>query len=217
MHLNKKNLFIDLDGTILDTYEGIYNSFVYAFDKMGMEMPVDNVKKFIGPPLVDSMEQFFDKKEDVDRIIAFYREYYVDKGLYECKPFDNMGEVLKELKSRGYKLYVATSKPFKVSLQILKDFGLFDLFDSIYGAMDDTKRGSKDKVIAYALEDSKVDKSETLMIGDTLFDRLGAKDNEMDFASVLYGFGEESDIVRETNLFNAETVKDILNYLPKIQ
>jgi len=213
-HLNKKALFFDLDGTLLDSFEGISNSFNYAFKVNNREMFTESVRNYIGPPLAHTLEKMFDKEDDIIKMIKSYREYYLEKGVFECKLYDGIDEVLKELKRRGYRLYVATSKPTQIAILLLKRFKVFDYFINIFGAEDDSKSGSKDLVLKRALDESGEDKEKSLMIGDSVWDRKGAEFNGVDFASVMYGFGERDTIYSDDNYFNAETVSDILKYLP---
>lgn len=52
-------ILFDLDGTITDSGEGITKSVQYALSKFGIEEPdLENLRKFIGPPLIDSFERF---------------------------------------------------------------------------------------------------------------------------------------------------------------
>lgn len=213
-HLNKEALFFDLDGTLLDSILGITNSFSHAFGRINRSLPNEPIRNFIGPPLSHSLEKYFDNEEDIAMMIRNYREYYLDKGLYECKLYDGIREVIKELFDRRYRLYVATSKPTPLAKILLDKFQISDYFIDIYGALNDTNKGSKDIVLKYALETSGEEKEKSLMIGDSLWDRDGAKVNGIDFGAVLYGFGDRETIDYPDNYFTAETVMDILKFLP---
>ena len=50
-----KYILLDLDGTLTDSKEGIFNCLRYAFEKMGKPVPPEStLLRFIGPPLQDS-------------------------------------------------------------------------------------------------------------------------------------------------------------------
>ena len=51
-----KNIFFDLDGTLTDSKEGIVNGIIYGLKKIGITDSVENLVKFIGPPLFDSFQ-----------------------------------------------------------------------------------------------------------------------------------------------------------------
>lgn len=82
-----KNILFDLDGTITDPKIGITNSVKYALSKFDINnVKEEDLTKFIGPPLTDSFMDFYDfTKEQSEKAIDFFREYFTVKGLYENK------------------------------------------------------------------------------------------------------------------------------------
>lgn len=53
-------IVFDVDGTLLDTSEGVLSSVKFAIKNMGYELPSDAVlKTFIGPPVQDSFSRVF--------------------------------------------------------------------------------------------------------------------------------------------------------------
>ena len=80
-----KFLLFDLDGTLTDSAKGILNSLKYALNKMGINESDESVlKTFIGPPIKERGREVygFSVKESED-LLAYYREYFVEKGMYE--------------------------------------------------------------------------------------------------------------------------------------
>ena len=73
-------IIFDLDGTLTDSAPGILNGVRYAFEKMGNESEVDI--RYVGPPLLTSfMEYAHMTKEEAERGVYLYREYYnADNG-----------------------------------------------------------------------------------------------------------------------------------------
>lgn len=191
-------LLFDLDGTLTDPYEGITNSVAYALGKFGIS--VDDKRKlipFIGPPLYESFVNFYGfTAENAEKAVALYREYFSVKGIYENAVCSGIPEVLSAFRSRGKKLIVATSKPEKFALRILKKFGLSRYFDFVAGATMDSSRVSKSDVVAYALEAANVvNRDEAVMIGDREYDIIGAKNNGISSVGVLYGYGTKEELI----------------------
>ena len=95
-----KNVLFDLDGTITDPKIGITNSVEYALSKFDINnVKKEDLTKFIGPPLIDSFMNFYDfTKEQSEKAINLFREYFSVKGLYENKPYKNIEELLIKLK-----------------------------------------------------------------------------------------------------------------------
>ena len=146
-------ILFDLDGTLTDPGRGITNSVAYALNKFGIEVAdKKELYKFIGPPLTDSFEKYYDfSSEDAIAAVEYYREYFKPKGIYENEIYEGIPELLQSLKENGKKVILATSKPEIFAKEILKYFGIDVYFDFVAGATLDKTRTKKGDVIAYAL------------------------------------------------------------------
>ena len=131
-----KYVLFDLDGTLTDPALGITNSIMHALYKMGREIPPrESLYSFIGPPLIPAFMNFLGmSEEEAKTALGYYREYFSDRGLFENTPYDGIADSLAEIKSRGYRLAVATSKPELFAARIAERFGLAEYFDFICGA-----------------------------------------------------------------------------------
>jgi phosphoglycolate phosphatase len=215
--MKKYNIFFfDLDGTITDSSEGITNSVMYALKKYGIE-ETDRTKlyAFIGPPLTVSFRQFYHFSEAQSlEAVGYYREYYGEKGIYENRVYDGLEAVLREMKSAGKTLVVATSKPEPYARMIIDHFGLSQYFDYVAGMEMDGGRGTKAEVIHYALETLQItDTSEVLMIGDREHDVTGAGSEGIDCLGILYGFGSREELEAAGASYIEESIEDILKYI----
>ena len=209
-------ILFDLDGTLTDPGIGITNSVAHALAHWNIEV-ADRAElyKFIGPPLSDSFMRYYGfSEEDAIHAIAVYREYFSVKGLYENEVYPGIPELLESLKAQGKTVVLATSKPEKFAVEILRHFGLYDYFDIIAGARMDESRNKKADVIAYAISQMKnPDLSRMIMIGDREHDILGAKQIGIDSIGVLYGYGDRAEHEKAGATYIAEKVKDILPML----
>jgi phosphoglycolate phosphatase len=181
------NILFDLDGTLTDSGEGIINCAIYALEHFGLPVPERSaLRVFVGPPLRDTFPRFGVPVEQVDEAIAVYRKRYVTIGKYENFPYPGIRKVLEELKIRGHRLFVATSKPEAMAIEILEHFELAQYFEIICGATTDDSRSKKEDVIAYLL--NKIG-SGGVMVGDTIYDVIGAKENNLLPVAVTWGYG----------------------------
>jgi phosphoglycolate phosphatase len=215
MKLDREFIIFDLDGTIADSEEGIINSAIYALERFGFEYGSrEELRKFIGPPLRDSFIEFcgFDG-EKADEATAVYREYYSVKGLYECRIYEGIPQVLEALKSAGKKLYLATSKTEVYAREVLRYFGLTGYFEFAGGAQDKIRTG-KSKVLRYVIEEGGItDLGRAVMIGDRTYDITGASAMGIDAIGVLYGFGSEEELINSGAAALAKTPMDLLSIL----
>ncbi|MEZ5003665.1 MAG: HAD hydrolase-like protein [Chitinophagales bacterium] len=210
-----KNILFDLDGTISDSRKGIFNGILYATEKLGItDFDQNELESFIGPPLPNSFEAKFnlDKQAAADAVDIF-REYYADRGWSENEMYPSVKPTIEELNRRGYKLFVATSKPTVFAKQIIEFFGLKDFFEEVVGANLDNSRSEKSEIIQYIFDNHALKNEETLIVGDTKYDVLGAKHHKMFSVSVTYGFGLLSDIHSVEPDFVIDECDQLLNIL----
>lgn len=207
-------VFFDLDGTLTDPKEGITKSVAYALNKCGVEVEdEEQLTIFIGPPLYDSFTTFYNFSDELANLaIEYYRERYKIKGLRENIVYEGIPELLSELKKRGKKLVVATSKPELFSKQILEYFDLLKYFDFVSGATLDNTRTKKGDIIKYALDSLAIkDSKQVVMVGDRKFDILGAKEYQIDSIAVEYGYGNKDEFIEAGATYIVKKVLDILD------
>ena len=207
-------VLLDLDGTITNPYMGITNGVMYAYQKLGMEVPErSTLRSFIGPPLIVEFTRRGLPEEKAREAVRLYREYYGRTGLFENELIPGTVEFLKELKTRGKRVCLATSKPEEFSVRILEKFGIDGYFDFIGAAKLDGSRDSKLAVIKYVLESTGVSPEECVMVGDRMHDIVGAHDAGMKCIAVLVGFGSREEFAEYKADFVAETLNDVLKYV----
>jgi phosphoglycolate phosphatase len=213
--MNYKYLLFDLDGTITDPKEGITKSVQYALKKENIHEPdLDKLDCFIGPPLHDSFEAYYGfSGQDADRLIENFREYFSERGLFENIPYEGIENILKTLKSKGYILAIATSKPTFFANKILDHFNLSHYFTAISGSCLDGTRVAKAEVITHVLKSlNNPPKKEVVMIGDRKHDLKGAAQVGLDAVGVLYGYGSLDELSKETAISLVSTPEELLKY-----
>ena len=214
--MNKEYILFDLDGTITDPKIGITKGIQYALNKFDIKVDnLDELCKFIGPPLKDSFREFYGfDEEKIEEAIGYYREYYKEKGIFENYVYDNFEKLLQLLKFKRKTLIVATSKPTVFAEKILEHFNLKKYFDFISGSNLDGTRGNKDEVIKYALEQNNIlDLSKVVMVGDRKYDIIGAKKIGIESVGVLYGYGDRDELEECGADYIAEDVYKLMEIL----
>ena len=187
-------ILFDLDGTLTDSGEGIINCSIYALEYFGLPIPSrEEMRVFVGPPMRDTMVKFGVPPERAEEAIKVFRSRYEPIGIFENYPYPGIEDLLQKLKAAGHKLYVATSKPEFMAKQVLDRFDLSKYFDLICGALKDASRDKKEDVIAYLLEQSG-DPAHAVMVGDTLYDVLGASHHGIPTIGVTWGYGTEASL-----------------------
>lgn len=207
-----RRIFFDLDGTLTDSSQGIFNSILYAVQKLGYREPTQaELRGFVGPPLLDTFKQTYElTDEEGQKAVEAYRENYRVSGINEFQVYDGMEATLQEL-SQNFELYVATSKPEEFAKQVLQTAGLADYFDKIFGADMAGIRSEKSQVIRYGLDQLEpIESAEMVMVGDRAQDILGAKANSLQSIGVLYGFGDQEELENAGADWIVERPEDII-------
>ena len=205
-----KNILFDLDGTLTDSGEGIINCAILALEHFGLPIPSrEALRVIVGPPLDQSFIRFGVPADRTDEAIRVDRSRYTTIGKFENYPYPGIRETLEALQKAGHRLFVATSKPETMSVEILEKFELAQYFELICGATMDGSRSHKADVIAYLL--GQVGSLENVvMVGDTKFDVLGAKEHGIATVGVAWGYGTQEEMLEAGAVAIAEKPEDLL-------
>lgn len=210
-----KSILFDLDGTLTDSGEGIINCATVALEHFGLPVPSrEEMRVFVGPPLRDTFHKFGVPSDRLDEAVKVYRNRYIPVGMFENHPYDGIEGLLKDLKEQGHRLYVATSKPEWMSVEILNKFGLSSYFEIIAGSTMDGVRDAKADVIAYLLQQIG-EISNAIMVGDTAFDVIGAAAHGIPTIGVSWGYGTVESMISAGAANIANTTNELFALLTR--
>ncbi len=213
--MQKKAILFDLDGTLTDSGEGIINCAALGLRHFGLPVPDrETMREFVGPPLHRTFQKFGVPEQRCEEAVEVYRSRYNTVGKFENKPYPGIHEMLASLKEQGHRLFVATSKPEALSIEIMEKFALAEYFERICGASLDRSRSEKADVIAYLLTQVP-DVEKTVMVGDTAYDVLGAKQHAIPCIGVAWGYGSTRDMRSAGAVAIAQTVEELCALLSK--
>ena len=193
-------IFLDLDGTLTDSKEGIFNCVKYALEKMERPVPMEEtLLKFIGPPLHDSYMRYCGfSEEEAHQGVALFRERYTTIGKFENAAAPGMVDVCRRLKERGYRMALSSSKPEAMCEAICEKFGFAPFLETITGSPPDGNDWEKADVIRETMRRlglTEADRGAILMVGDRMFDVLGAKECGIDCIGVeFFGYAAPGEL-----------------------
>ena len=211
--LKQEIILFDLDGTLTDSMEGVIRSVQYMQEKMGMRVwEFDELRFIVGPPLIESFtKELAMELPKAEKAVEVFRERYTTVGLFENKVFPGVMEMLEELKKKGKRMAVATSKKEDQAVRILEHFGIAPYLEVIGGDAREIGRDTKAKVIEYVLETMGATKDDVIMVGDRKFDIIGAHALGLPCIAVEWGYGDREEFEAHDADIIAATTEDVAN------
>lgn len=213
----KKAVIFDLDGTLINTSEGIRNSVKFAELKMGLTPLSDEQEylKFIGPPPHETYQKLYGiTAEQSLKATDFHREYGGEKGIYESELYENITEFLSQLKQKRFLMGVATYKRHDLAISIIEHFKLTQYFNSVCG-LDNKNNLKKSEIIQKCVNELNVKNNDCVYIGDSEYDAIAAQNLGIDFIGLTYGFGfkNKQDVDKFNNIGVASDVRGLSDFL----
>jgi pyrophosphatase PpaX len=179
-------ILFDFDGTIMDTADIIIGSWQHTFMTFeGKERPVEEIVKTFGEILSHTMSKVLPDVDSKEAIEA-YRSYHRDNFGERISVFEGIPELLAELKKRNLKIGLVTSRIAGPTWEGLRQYGLDKYFDVVVSCDDTDKHKPDPAPVNIALERLGSKPENAMMLGDTMFDILCAKNAGV--KSVLVGW-----------------------------
>ena len=187
-----KAVFLDLDGTLMDSKPGIVSSLRHAFRASGHDhLAEEDLTWMIGPPFQDSFPRM--GIDDPAPVLEAYRVHYQETGMYDAQPYAGVRDMIETLTGTGARLYLATAKPHAYARKITAHFGLAPAFEAEFGPELDGTRGWKGDLLAYALTQTGEGPASSVMIGDRHHDIAAGKEVGMATIAVTWGYGSPEE------------------------
>lgn len=215
--MTRKELYIfDFDGTLGDTSGCIVASFQEALtfcgvsginereivECMGMSLPLV-FKKLTNNSLTD---------EKYNELVELYRDSYTVLLSDHTKGFPGVIEVLREIKERGAKIAIATSKKTSFAIKSCEVLGLDEFIDLYYG--DDMVPADRKKpdpeMLSRIICELDVDVNDAVMIGDSDLDIIMGNALGMDTIAVTWGSHNRQRLARAEPVEIIDDVTSIL-------
>ena len=211
-------IIFDLDGTLIKSEEGLYDSITYALEKSGVH-PGDrkDMKRMIGPVLWESFQKFYNMSaEEADRANAYFVEAYEKEGIYNASVYEGVEKMLETLQNAGRILLVVTAKPRDMAETVLNHTGIDRYFQAVIGPARGNKKTDKGSLLREALSflaktgTDHFQKEHAVMVGDRMFDIQGAVETGIQSIGVLYGYGDRQELINAGATLLADTPADVV-------
>lgn len=205
-------VLFDLDGTLVDSQQGILFCFQKTFSHFGVTLTENQLRRYLGPPLRVSFAEHL-PAEQVEEAVALYRDWYDRYGIAMSSPFKGAREMLQTLQEHQIIMAVATSKTRTVAQKVLDYFDLSRYFDIIQGASEDRTLDTKTAVMQAVLTDEALKGCTAVMVGDREHDLTGAKNCGIDAVGCTYGYAQPGELEAGQTVYLAKSTAELTDWL----
>ena len=213
----KKLIIFDLDGTLLDTLEDLKESVNFALSQYGYPLrSKEQVRKDIGNGVAKLIERSIPNNAANPHYfdcLATFKKHYQEHYYENTYPYQDMVEVVKKLKEKGYLLAVATNKIEHLAKRLI-DINYPNCFDFVRGDIDGQNKKPHPDMINSILNYFKINKEDAIYIGDTNVDEETAVNAGLDYYLLTYGYRTLEEIKNTCKCRNLiDKPEDILKVL----
>ncbi len=189
----------DLDGTLLDTVDLIVFSYRHTLKAHLGTVPPDEVfLKGLGTPLHTILQGFSNVPEEVEAMVETYRIHNLEHHDAMVKPYEGALEAVQQLKARGRRLALVTSKARSMAERGLEVCGFSGLMEAVVAAEDVARHKPHPEAVNRALDILGADPGGAVFIGDSPHDLAAGHRAGVKTAAVLWGPFPRGDLELHT-------------------
>ncbi|MEA3512976.1 MAG: HAD family hydrolase [Campylobacterota bacterium] len=189
----KKLIIFDMDGTLIDSGDAIYNTINHVRNNIGLDsMSKDILLTNMNNPDINSSEFFYGTKTFTEEQTILFTNYYNENCLNEIVLYDGIKDMLNSLE-KHFKLSVATNASYEFATKMIKHLNIEKHFDMIIGANNVKKPKPDPQMIYDTLEKLKIKNNEAILIGDSHKDLRASNQAKIDCLLVNWGFTNHLD------------------------
>jgi phosphoglycolate phosphatase len=204
-------IVFDLDGTLIDGYQGIADALAYAMGRLGVEpLAADQVRELVG----HGIERLLAKAVGAARAaegVRLFRERYPHVAVEKTRLMPDVPEVLAELARQGHPMAVASNKPEPFSRKILEACGVVRYFAALAGPDGETPTKPDPAMLRRLMAAVGAAPGDTLVVGDMEVDSEFARAAGCRVALVPTGSRTREELLG----VDADALLDSLRDLPR--
>lgn len=209
-------VIFDLDGTLLNTLDDLCASVNYALEANGYPTrTIEEVRRFLGNGVAMLIERAVPEgtgKSETEKTLAVFKAHYQEHCNDLTAPYDGIMPLLRELKSRGVKLGIASNK-IKSAVEKLNEICFDGIIDAAEGVTDGNPTKPDPYMIQNVLRELNTDAEHTLYVGDSQVDVMTAKNAGLNMVTVLWGFRDYEELCEAGAKNFVREPSEILRYI----
>lgn len=188
-----KAILFDMDGVLIDSHDAWFDIFNATLKNFGFDTIL--VSKFDedvwGINFAKTAAKYFPGKR-IEEIREYFYKIF-DKFIAKVKKIKNVDKTLKYLKNKNLKLVVVSNGQSNLVKKLLEKIDIKKYFNLIIGG-ERVKDGKPNpEIILIACNELKLKPSETILVGDTIYDKQAAEAAGCGF--IGYKLGDIKDLI----------------------
>lgn len=189
-------IIFDLDGTLVDSRDGIVAGMNFALQEVGLKVKsADEIGSYIGTGVDDLVRKSLGAGNEslFEQTKTIFERYRLDNP-DNARLYPGVKEMLEHFK--GKRKIIITNRKREFAEPTMKSLGIYDYFEDIVGADDVACMKPSPCPLDYAMSKFKMDREKTMIVGDMYVDVLAGKKAGIATCAVTYGIGKREDIVK---------------------
>lgn len=190
-------VIFDLDGTVLNTLNGLADAGNYALSQMKLPThSIESYRFYVGNGIPKLIERMLPKNTDeatfseaYEIFCSYYNTHMNDKTI----PYPGIPDLLQALKKRGVKLALVSNKAHEFAVEMIERY-FPKTFDAVFGSVEGFPKKPDPYWVLRALETLAVQPDETFYVGDSGVDMQTAHRAGLIACGVLWGFRDRGEL-----------------------
>jgi HAD superfamily hydrolase (TIGR01509 family) len=180
-----KAVFLDIDGTLMDTNYLHIEAWARAFEEVGVWPPRSRIHHEVGKGSDRLIPEFVEEGK-VERVSELHSEYY-GKLQERGHPLPGAKELVASLVERGYEVWLATSAKPEELEHHMEELGAEGKISGVVSSDDAEESKPAPDIFGLALERAGVSPEDAVVVGDSIWDIEAAKEAGVRAAAVMTG------------------------------
>jgi pyrophosphatase PpaX len=210
-----KCIVFDMDGTLTQTNQLIYDSFNYIAQKYaGRTYTIPEIHAMFGPPEEEALLEIV-RTDQMDEVMKDYLAFYRAHHSQLASLFPGIEDVLRTTKECGKTLALFTGKGTHTTRITLQEFHIDKYFDFVVTGNDVVNHKPSPEGLQKIMEHFALQPNEVLMVGDAVSDVKAAHDAGVKIAVVVWDSYAKDIVMQMKSDFIFHDVEEFHDWLKK--
>ena len=213
-----KAVVFDLDGTLIDSMEDLGNAVNQSLKYYGFPShDIEKYKYFIGNGAEMMVTQAIPEEsrsnDTIKSCLNKFNEIYDKTFNVNTKLYNDIPELLNNLRDLGFKIAILTNKPYEFTMKYVDELLSLWNFDVVIGNQEGIPRKPDPAGAKIIINDLAIDSSQILYLGDSGVDMITAVKAGMFPVGVLWGLRSSDELLSNGAKFLISSPLELLNII----